>query len=44
MNSQIQLQRKPQTINIPDSSAVGPASTSPAPANAGGQAQFSMPQ
>lgn len=43
-NSQIQLQRKPQTITIPDSSAVGPASTSPAPANAGGQAQFSMPQ
>ncbi|VXC40784.1 Outer membrane protein assembly factor BamE [Burkholderia sp. 8Y] len=43
-NSQIQLQRKPQTITIPDSSAVGPASTSPTPANAGGQAQFSMPQ
>ncbi|MEZ2352804.1 outer membrane protein assembly factor BamE [Caballeronia sp. RCC_10] len=43
-NSQIQLQRKPQTINIPDSSAVGPASTSPTPANAGGQAQFTMPQ
>ncbi|WP_250452252.1 outer membrane protein assembly factor BamE [Caballeronia sp. ATUFL_M2_KS44] len=43
-NSQIQLQRKPQTINIPDSSAVGPASTSPAPATAGGQAQFTMPQ
>jgi outer membrane protein assembly factor BamE len=44
MNSQIQLQRKPQTINIPDSSAVGPASTSPTPANAGGQTQFQMPQ
>ncbi|MDR5855390.1 outer membrane protein assembly factor BamE [Caballeronia sp. LZ062] len=43
-NSQIQLQRKPQTITIPDSSAVGPASTSPTPANAGGQAQFTMPQ
>jgi outer membrane protein assembly factor BamE len=43
-NSQIQLQRKPQTINIPDSSAVGPASTSPAPANASGQGQFTMPQ
>jgi outer membrane protein assembly factor BamE len=43
-NSQIQLQRKPQTINIPDSSAVGPASTSPTPANAGGQATFTMPQ
>lgn len=43
-NSQIQLQRKPQTIQIPDSSAVGPASTSPAPANAGGQATFTMPQ
>jgi outer membrane protein assembly factor BamE len=43
-NSQVQLQRKPQTINIPDSSAVGPASTSPAPANASGQAQFTMPQ
>jgi len=43
-NSQIQLKRKPQTITIPDSSAVGPATTSPAPANAGGQTQFSMPQ
>ncbi|GAB5099106.1 outer membrane protein assembly factor BamE [Caballeronia sp. LP006] len=43
-NSQIQLQRKPQQINIPDSSAVGPASTSPTPSNAGGQTQFSMPQ
>ncbi|SAL74090.1 SmpA/OmlA domain-containing protein [Caballeronia peredens] len=43
-NSQIQLQRKPQQINIPDSSAVGPASTSPTPPNAGGQAQFTMPQ
>ncbi|SAK43203.1 outer membrane protein [Caballeronia catudaia] len=43
-NSQIQLQRKPQTINIPDSSAVGPAGTSPTPANASGQTQFSMPQ
>jgi outer membrane protein assembly factor BamE len=48
-NSQIQLQRKPQTIQIPDSSAVGPASTSPAPASANGAAngnqnQFTMPQ
>jgi outer membrane protein assembly factor BamE len=43
-NSQVQLQRKPQTINIPDSSAVGPASTSPTPANASGQTQFTMPQ
>ncbi|KXU89420.1 cell envelope protein SmpA [Caballeronia megalochromosomata] len=43
-NSQIQLQRRPQTINIPDSSAVGPASTSPAPANASGQGQFYLPQ
>jgi outer membrane protein assembly factor BamE len=43
-NSQIQLQRKPQTIQIPDSSAVGPASSSPAPANSGGQAQFYLPQ
>jgi outer membrane protein assembly factor BamE len=44
-NSQIQLQRKPQTIQIPDSSAVGPASTSPAPATVNGsQTQFTMPQ
>ncbi|KMZ13708.1 Outer membrane lipoprotein SmpA [Candidatus Burkholderia humilis] len=44
-NSQIQLQRKPQTIQIPDSSAVGPASTSPAPTSANGnQTQFTMPQ
>ncbi|SAK72744.1 SmpA/OmlA domain-containing protein [Caballeronia fortuita] len=43
-NSQIQLQRRPQTINIPDSSAVGPAGTSPTPANSGGQAQFYLPQ
>ncbi|MDR5834798.1 outer membrane protein assembly factor BamE [Caballeronia sp. LZ034LL] len=44
-NSQIQLQRKPQTIQIPDSSAVGPASTSPAPAGSNsGQPQFTMPQ
>ncbi|WP_175982775.1 outer membrane protein assembly factor BamE [Caballeronia zhejiangensis] len=43
-NSQIQLQRRPQTINIPDSSAVGPAGSSPAPANASGQAQFYLPQ
>jgi outer membrane protein assembly factor BamE len=44
-NSQIQLQRKPQTIQIPDSSAVGPASTSPAPTTANGnQQQFTMPQ
>jgi outer membrane protein assembly factor BamE len=45
-NSQIQLQRRPQTIQIPDSSAVGPASTSPAPAanNNSAQPQFTMPQ
>ncbi|KMQ80859.1 Outer membrane lipoprotein SmpA [Candidatus Burkholderia pumila] len=43
-NSQVQLQRKPQTINIPDSSAVGRAGTLPAPANASGQTQFTMPQ
>jgi outer membrane protein assembly factor BamE len=44
-NSQIQLQRKPQQIQIPDSSAVGPASTSPAPTSANGsQTQFTMPQ
>jgi outer membrane protein assembly factor BamE len=44
-NSQIQLQRKPQTIQIPDSSAVGPAATSPAPTSANGNAaQFTMPQ
>ncbi|SAK83971.1 outer membrane protein [Caballeronia hypogeia] len=43
-NSQIQLQRRAQTINIPDSSAVGPAGSQPAPANASGQAQFHLPQ
>jgi outer membrane protein assembly factor BamE len=44
-NSQIQLKRQPQQINIPDSSAVGPGSTSPAPApaNAAGQTQFYLP-
>jgi outer membrane protein assembly factor BamE len=45
-NSQIQLKRQPQPINIPDSSAVGPQGASPAPANAnpgGGQSQFSLP-
>jgi outer membrane protein assembly factor BamE len=34
-NSQIQLQRRPAPIVIPDSSAVGPQGTSPAPANTG---------
>jgi outer membrane protein assembly factor BamE len=44
-NSQIQLQRKPQPIQIPDSSAVGPTSSSPAPAAANGnQPPFTMPQ
>ena len=43
-NSQIQLQRRPQTIQIPESSAVGPAGSQQAPANAGGQAQFHLPQ
>lgn len=42
-NSQIQLHRKPDPVVVPDSSAVGPASTSPAPSNASGQATFSMP-
>ena len=45
-NSQIQLKRQPQQINIPDSSAVGPQGSSPLPANAnpgGGQSQFSLP-
>ncbi|MFM0326332.1 outer membrane protein assembly factor BamE [Caballeronia glebae] len=42
-NSQIQLHRRPQPINIPDSSAVGPAGSSPTPANASGQAQFYVP-
>lgn len=45
-NSQIQLKRQPQPVNIPDSSAVGPQSSSPAPAsaNAAGQTQFYVPQ
>jgi outer membrane protein assembly factor BamE len=34
-NSQIQLQRRPSPVTIPDSSAVGPQGTSPAPANTG---------
>ncbi|CAN7571338.1 outer membrane protein assembly factor BamE [Caballeronia sp. 15715] len=34
-NSQIQLQRRPNPVTIPDSSAVGPSGTSPAPANSG---------
>jgi outer membrane protein assembly factor BamE len=42
-NSQIQLKRRPQTVTIPDSSAVGPAGTSPTPANANGQATFYVP-
>lgn len=42
-NSQIQLQRRPKTVTIPDSSAVGPAGTSPTPANADGQATFYVP-
>ncbi len=44
-NSQLQFQHKPSQIQIPDSSAVGPASTSPASTTAnGGQTQFTMPQ
>lgn len=42
-NSQIQLQRRPQTVTIPDSSAVGPTGTSPTPANTDGQATFYVP-
>jgi outer membrane protein assembly factor BamE len=42
-NSQIQLQRRPQTVTIPNSAAVGPAGTSPTPANADGQATFYVP-
>jgi outer membrane protein assembly factor BamE len=40
------LKRQPQPINIPDSSAVGPQGSSPAPAsaNAAGQTQFYVPQ
>jgi outer membrane protein assembly factor BamE len=44
-NSQIQLKRQPQTIQIPDSSAVGPQGSSPTPANAAApQTQFYLPQ
>jgi outer membrane protein assembly factor BamE len=45
-NSQIQLKRQPQPVNIPDSSAVGPQGSSPAPASASaaGQTQFYLPQ
>jgi outer membrane protein assembly factor BamE len=32
-NSQIQLQRRPNTVTVPDSSAVGPQGPSPAPAD-----------
>jgi outer membrane protein assembly factor BamE len=32
-NSQIQLQRRPNPVTVPDSTAVGPQGTSPAPAN-----------
>ena len=42
-NSQIQLQRRPQTVTIPNSAAVGPAGTSPTPANTDGQATFYVP-
>ncbi|MGA7812309.1 MAG: outer membrane protein assembly factor BamE, partial [Caballeronia sp.] len=44
-NSQIQLQRRPQPVVIPDSSAVGPQGTAPAPSNTGasGQAVFTAP-
>ncbi|SAL18397.1 outer membrane protein [Caballeronia terrestris] len=44
-NSQIQLKRQPQQINIPDSSAVGPQSSSPAPAatNPVGPTPFYVP-
>ncbi len=42
-NAQIQLQRRPQPVTIPDSGAVGPAGTSPTPANANGQATFYVP-
>ncbi|CAH2774307.1 MAG: Outer membrane beta-barrel assembly protein BamE [uncultured Caballeronia sp.] len=43
-NSQIQLQRRPQPIQIPESPAVGPTGPQQAPANAGGQAQFYLRQ
>ncbi|KLU22640.1 membrane protein SmpA [Caballeronia mineralivorans PML1(12)] len=36
-NAQIQLQRRPDTVTVPDSSAVGPQGTSPSPANTTGQ-------
>jgi outer membrane protein assembly factor BamE len=42
-NAQIQLQRRPQPVTIPDSGAVGPAGTSPTPGNANGQATFYVP-
>jgi outer membrane protein assembly factor BamE len=42
-NSQIQLQRRPQTVTIPNSAAVGPTGTSPTPANTDGQATFYVP-
>jgi outer membrane protein assembly factor BamE len=32
-NAQIQLQRRPDTVTVPDSSAVGPQGPSPSPAN-----------
>jgi outer membrane protein assembly factor BamE len=36
-NAQIQLQRRPDTVTVPDSSAVGPQGTSQSPANTTGQ-------
>jgi len=36
-NAQIQLQRRPDTVTVPDSNAVGPQGTSPSPANTTGQ-------
>jgi outer membrane protein assembly factor BamE len=36
-NAQIQLQRRPNTVTVPDSNAVGPQGPSPSPANPTGQ-------
>jgi outer membrane protein assembly factor BamE len=42
-NSQIQLQRRPNPVPVPDSSAVGPQGTSPAPATSNGLGASSVP-
>lgn len=42
-NSQIQLHRQPQVVDIPDSSAVGPQGSSPAPASSNSQTPFYVP-